>query len=96
MTGPRARVVGVGCGRDWSSVGAGPEAGALTPKPAGISSDSGSGLKPASGAFPVSIKTMFGFSWDRQDCFVCWECSGNVCRFSLIFSRSISALTSAP
>lgn len=65
MTGPRARVVGVGCGRDWSSVGAGPEAGALTPKPAGISSDSGSGLKPASGAFPVSIKTMVSVGTDR-------------------------------
>lgn len=42
------------------SVGAavwpGPEASALSQKPAGISSDSGSGLTPASGVFPFLLK----------------------------------------
>lgn len=37
------------------------------------------------GHFQFLLK-LFGFSWDRQDCFVCWEYSANVCRFPLSFS----------
>lgn len=49
-------------GAEW---GGGREAGALTQEPAGVSSDPGSGFKPASGPFPVSVKTTSGLSRDR-------------------------------
>lgn len=60
-----------------------PEAGALTQKPAGRFRVLDSNLHR--GHFQFLLK-LFGFSWDRQDCFVCWEYSGNVCRFPLSFS----------
>lgn len=51
--------------RAGAESGGGREAGALTQEPAGVSSDPGSGFKPASGPFPVSVKTTSGLSRDR-------------------------------
>lgn len=51
--------------RTGATEGAGRQAGALTQKPAGDSSDSGSRFTLASRAFPVSTKATFGFRWDR-------------------------------
>lgn len=54
-----------GVSRAGAESGGGREAGALTQEPAGVSSDPGSGFKPASGPFPVSVKTTSGLSRDR-------------------------------
>lgn len=74
----------------------GREAGTLTYKPAGISSDSGSGFRPVVRAFPVSVKPCSVSVGTHKGLFGLLKMFVVVGFFLWFFSHSISALTLAP
>lgn len=59
------------CVQDPRHIGVRREAGALTQKPATVSSDSGAGSEPALGLFPLLLKPDLGSAGTVEDCLVC-------------------------